>query len=644
MSVKHMKSLFRLPLVALVLFLISCNGSLDMEPGESRVTLALQGATLEIVDRAPSDLVHPAHADHEHGATSATMVFWPDDGSESIQIEVPDSRVLLSEFGEDGNPDPVQVMSGNGLFEVDVPTIPGRFELWSSTGDLIAETAFDPDAPISRKSQLMREADIVGAPVKVVNQGSSRDKIDILFLSEGYKSSELSRFHGHVDNIVSKIKRKPVYRDVWSGFNVWRQDVRSRNSGTGSNGSAKDTAFGTAAGISGVSRCVFFTSSQGQQAAKRIGQRVGADVVVVLVNRTQTGACAGGGLIVSSNPPHVADSVAHEIGHALFGLADEYSTPRPSGQCFSGPNVATSVNNLPWSDMLTTRQLPTPISARRGTIGAFEGGGYCARGRYRPTHACLMRSLNEDLCPVCQREVRRTMARYVGGTSGGASSNSGSTTSSTGVSSNAPAAPSSLVPNGVQVPQTDVQLKWGRVSGATNYKVTLERRLGSSWRQFADFETPGTSATVRLRSEGGNYRWNIRACSSACSAVAQATFSYGASVAGTGSTGGSTSSGSSSSSKPAMPSGLKPAKSSIISDATPSLSWNAVSGADNYMFRMRWHDGDSWLSYVSEQAVSSSRVTTTLRTSERWYAFSVAACNSAGCSDWTEFSTMYLRP
>jgi hypothetical protein len=116
--------------------------------------------------------------------------------------------------------------------------------------------------------------------------------------------------------------------------------------------------------------------------------------------------------VVSARPLYVADIVTHELGHGLFGLADEYETPRVNGTCSAGPNVATSarLESLPWVDMVNTTELPTSPMASFGTIGAFEGGGSCSAGRYRPTHNCMMRTLGASVCPVCRREVARTMA------------------------------------------------------------------------------------------------------------------------------------------------------------------------------------------------------------------------------------------
>lgn len=46
-------------------------------------------------------------------------------------------------------------------------------------------------------------------------------------------------------------------------------------------------------------------------------------------------------------------------------------------------------------------------------VGVYEGGGYSAKGIYRPSFDCRMRT-NEypTFCPVCQRSIRRIIEFY----------------------------------------------------------------------------------------------------------------------------------------------------------------------------------------------------------------------------------------
>ena len=61
--------------------------------------------------------------------------------------------------------------------------------------------------------------------------------------------------------------------------------------------------------------------------------------------------------------------------------------------------------------------IPTPIAEKKKyPVGVYEGGGYSAKGIYRPAYDCRMKT-NEypEFCPVCQRAIRRMIEFYVTG-------------------------------------------------------------------------------------------------------------------------------------------------------------------------------------------------------------------------------------
>jgi len=81
------------------------------------------------------------------------------------------------------------------------------------------------------------------------------------------------------------------------------------------------------------------------------------------------------------------------------------------------PNISTRTDfRAKWKDMLPAgTPVPTPATEReKYPVGVFEGGGYSARGIYRPAYDCRMKT-NEcpEFCPVCQRAIRRMIEFYV---------------------------------------------------------------------------------------------------------------------------------------------------------------------------------------------------------------------------------------
>jgi hypothetical protein len=139
---------------------------------------------------------------------------------------------------------------------------------------------------------------------------------------------------------------------------------------------------------------------------------------VVMVNSSTWGGCSSVGpgtgfFTVASG----RTTVAHEMGHNLFRLDDEYNQGTSN---FTGvstrANTSERLGNwttLKWSALVTVgAPLPTDAGAppagwnRRTSVGAFEGaGGSFATGLFRPVLECRMNQNNPPWCPVCGRKI-----------------------------------------------------------------------------------------------------------------------------------------------------------------------------------------------------------------------------------------------
>lgn len=108
-----------------------------------------------------------------------------------------------------------------------------------------------------------------------------------------------------------------------------------------------------------------------------------ANVTLVVVNSKDNigSATPSEKLIVQSASDDAASTLAHELGHALLDLADEYDY----GICDlatagARANVTKTPKNPPWKAFF--EKLPV------------EGAELCAKGVWRPQEHCLMRQLN----------------------------------------------------------------------------------------------------------------------------------------------------------------------------------------------------------------------------------------------------------
>lgn len=131
--------------------------------------------------------------------------------------------------------------------------------------------------------------------------------------------------------------------------------------------------------------------------------------------------------------------MAHELGHAIATLADEYRAP-DCGACLcpedcashiefrtygddwapEEPNVTNASDSMmvPWKDLMTTGAFPTTIDrvCNGETIGRWEGAAGECFGIYRPREYCLMDGvmgddpLADDFCAVCSRAILSTLS------------------------------------------------------------------------------------------------------------------------------------------------------------------------------------------------------------------------------------------
>jgi hypothetical protein len=162
---------------------------------------------------------------------------------------------------------------------------------------------------------------------------------------------------------------------------------------------------------------------------------------------------------IAADAPHSQYLIAHELGHSLAGLADEYYTSLVTY------DVGGSITTEPWNRNVTARPdratlkwgrfvdanvpLPTPWKQQRydelaeqvrnatastetetqtrnlakqmaelldsdryyDRVGAFEGAAYRAKGAYRPELDCLMFSRSHSrFCRVCFEAISERIA------------------------------------------------------------------------------------------------------------------------------------------------------------------------------------------------------------------------------------------
>lgn len=426
----HMRWLALALSTVLSVWLGGCAPSSGLDAGESSqapssmvLTVAITGGSLEALS------VRASHA-HLVAAPPAPVLGrrlrWElrtlDDGVEATG-EVEDPRVLRAEWDDEER----EAVAEVGTLTLELPNVGDKLVLIDpEEATVLGELRLPRLSDVgSSESALVKSSDLSGSPVVIAGKKANATAVNLLVVGDGYTQAQLGQFRADAAQLSQRLLAVDGYARHKDQIRIHRQDVVSTQSGVADPklGTDPTTAFEMAFGDDKARprRCVMFSPSVGAAALAAIRSRseaVHADAVIILVNTSEYGGCAAptNGVATVTRNAESAKILAHELGHTLFRLADEYAG-KQCGTYAGGPNVADDLHDLPWADLLTTSKLPTSTSAPSGTVGAFKGANHCDRA-YRPSNDCKMRSLDAPFCAVCNAEIDRYFAQRAAGPSG----------------------------------------------------------------------------------------------------------------------------------------------------------------------------------------------------------------------------------
>ena len=262
-------------------------------------------------------------------------------------------------------------------------------------------------------------------PHKYLLQNGNPGKcIDVAILAEGYTPQEMQTFYEDAGIACESLFAHEPFKSMKERFNIVAVASSSIDSGVSVPrlNEWKHTAFGSHFSTFYSDR--YLTTSR----VKTIHDALAGipyEHIIILANTKEYG---GGGIynsytLTTAHHPMFRPVVVHEFGHSFGGLADEYfydndvmTDTYPLDVEPWEQNISTQVNfTSKWKDMLAKdTPIPTPTgNSEKYPVGVYEGGGYSAKGIYRPADDCRMRT-NEypTFCPVCQRALRRIIEFY----------------------------------------------------------------------------------------------------------------------------------------------------------------------------------------------------------------------------------------
>jgi hypothetical protein len=290
-------------------------------------------------------------------------------------------------------------------------TLLGRSHLVNKK-DTLLQWDIDPNSIFIDRGKLRHY------PVKVIQtKGESAEKVDLVFLAEGYTAEEKKKFWGDAQRFAELLFATPPFDQCREDFNVRAVFLESDDSGTDFSGKGLFVHTALNAGFYTFGTDRYLTTPDIKSICDAVWD-VSCDAVFILVNSEVYG---GGGMynfyaIGTADNQRTAEVFVHEFGHSFGGLADEYFSSETAYPGFYNiqiepwePNITSLVDfDRKWKDMLPAdTPVPTPLETPYvDKPGVFEGAGYLSKGMYRPVDHCMMRDL-KSFCPVCSRAILR---------------------------------------------------------------------------------------------------------------------------------------------------------------------------------------------------------------------------------------------
>jgi hypothetical protein len=266
---------------------------------------------------------------------------------------------------------------------------------------------FSPNGTI-RRVHVTRHVDTSPAPLAALKaaqvipievNGPSESRFDLVFVGDGYTSSQFDAFGAHVRSKFAELMATEPFKSHRQQFNAWQVNVASPQSGVDNDptyGVSRNTALDMGFWCGNTERLLCVNETKANQYA---AQAPDVDQVLALANSTKYGGAGGGVATASGGNASSGQIAVHELGHSIGGLADEYDYG--GGTWYSGPELREPNASIYQRATMNQYRLKwyrwlgqaTPDG---GVIDTFEGARYYTRGIYRPSQNSIMRTLGRQ--------------------------------------------------------------------------------------------------------------------------------------------------------------------------------------------------------------------------------------------------------
>ena len=242
----------------------------------------------------------------------------------------------------------------------------------------------------------------------ILTNGPVSNRLNVVVLSEGYTTNQLSQFLLDATYAVNTLLSHPPYNEYRNYVNAFAIKVASVQSGSDHPyysiyrntyfNSTYDNSSDYLITIPPNFADANYSHGQGKVDALLQTNMPDCHLPILLVNDITDGGSDGvNNTAIGSIGFELPEILTHETGHVLANLGDEYTTASPGFPDTEEPNTTRQTNRLliKWKAWISTNTpIPTPpTSAYSSVVGLFQGAHYHPTQWYRPQLDCLMRDL-----------------------------------------------------------------------------------------------------------------------------------------------------------------------------------------------------------------------------------------------------------
>lgn len=240
----------------------------------------------------------------------------------------------------------------------------------------------------------------------LMRNGERPNRINMVYLSDGYTVAELTNFVPNAAVINTALFAQTPFKQYKNFFNAYAIKSPSNASGAKHPGNATDEA--TSGGQPIINPDNYFQSTFDffqihrllvPQNHTNINNALASnlpdyDQAFVVVNSTYYGG-SGGVIATASIDPSSTEVAIHELGHSFAGLADEYW----AGTTYAAEKPNMTQNNNPatvkWKNWVGINSVSIYPYGTTAPLNAW----------YRPHQTCKMQYLGYPFCSVCSERI-----------------------------------------------------------------------------------------------------------------------------------------------------------------------------------------------------------------------------------------------